>query len=126
MAALLGGNPARLGLALLIMSAGIWRAARGDRGTAELLGIVAIVLIFALYLGIEPATAYLPLLVVIIVTGLAAVWALARALTPHRAEALLVAALLSAIFGWRSVLADAGSVALGASVALIFGFSGGS
>ena len=119
--ALLGGSPARLGLALLIMSAGIWRAARGDRGTAELLGIVAIVLIFALYLGIEPATAYLPLLVVIIVTGLAVVWALARALTPHRAEALLVAALLSAIFGWRSVLADAGSVALGASVALIFG-----
>ena len=120
-AGLLGGRAARLGLALLIMAAGIWRAARGDRGTAELLGIVATVLIFALFFGIEAPTAYLPLLVVIIITGLALIWALARALTPHRVEALLVAALLSSIFGWRSLLADPGSVVLGGSIAVIFG-----
>lgn len=120
-AELLGGRPARLGLALLIMATGIWRAARGDRGTAELLGVLATVLIFALYFGIEPATAYLPLLVVIIIAGLVVVWRIGRALTPHRVEALLVAALLSLVFGSRGSLADPGSIALGASFAVTFG-----
>ena len=120
-AGLLVGQPARLGLALLIMAAGIWRAARGDRGTAELLGIVATVLIFALFFGIEPATAFLPLLVMIIIVGLAVVWAIARALTPRRVEALLVAALLSWVFGFRGFFADPQSFALGASIAVIFG-----
>ena len=75
-AGLLSGRSARLGLALLIMAAGIWRAARGDRGTAELLGIVATLLIFALFFGIEPSTVYLPLLVAIIVGVLTVVWAI--------------------------------------------------
>ena len=107
-AELLGGRPARLGLALLIMATGIWRAARGDRGTAELLGVLATVLIFALYFGIEPATAYLPLLVVIIIAGLVVVWGIGRALTPHRVEALLVAALLSLVFGSRGFVGRPG------------------
>jgi hypothetical protein len=120
-AGLLGGRPARLGLALLIMAAGIWRAAQGDRGTAELLGIVTTLLIFGLFFGIEPTTTYLPLLVVIIVLGLTVVWASARVLTPQRVEALLAAALLSWFFGFRDIFTDPQSIVLGASVAVIFG-----
>ncbi len=120
-AGLLSGRSARLGLALLIMAAGIWRAARGDRGTAELLGIVATLLIFALFFGIEPSTVYLPLLVAIIVGVLTVVWATARVLTPQRVEALLAAALLSWFFGFRDVFSDPQSIALGASAVVIFG-----
>lgn len=118
---LLSLRPAQVLVAAALLVVAVLRARRGDRGAAELLGLIGMLLGLAAFLGYQVPAAYLPLVVVVILAGLFVGWVVIRGLTVRRTEALIVGVLLSAVFGARDLFADPLTVVLGGSAAVLFG-----
>ena len=113
-------------IAAVIMLAWAFRLARrGDRGAAELVGMVALMYGCRPVFGYEPTTWYLPLVGTVLITVVAVGWAVRRRLTARRVESVLVLYLLLAAFGSRELFADPLALVLGASAAVVFGLAWG-
>lgn len=108
-----------------LLALGVWRATRGDRGLAELLGMVALLRAVDQVHGLEVSTYYLPFVITLVAVGLVGAWAISRDLTIRRVEALAVVVLLAAAFGSRELFADPLAVVLGGSAAVLFGLAWG-
>lgn len=68
-------------LTLGLFGLGVWRATRGDRGLAELLGMIALLRAADQLHGLEVTTYYLPFVITLVAVGLVAAWAITRDLT---------------------------------------------
>lgn len=122
---LLDGRVGVLIAAAVMLVWAVWLARRGDRGAAELVGVVALMYACRVVYGYEPTTWYLPLVGTVVITVVGLGWAVARRLTAHRVESLLVMYLLVAAYGSRELFADPLALVLGVSAALVFGLAWG-
>lgn len=120
-AELMGSRPAQLVVAAILLGFAVRRALRADRGSAELFGIIAVLMVAGASWGYQVPAAYLPLVAMLILTGLLVGWVVIRGLTPQRTEGLIVAVLLTAVFGSRDLFSDPLAVVLGGSAAVLFG-----
>lgn len=111
--------------AVIMLAWALRLARRGDRGAAELVGIVALLYACRPLFGYEPTTWYLPLVGTVAITVVGLGWAVRRRLTARRVEALLVLYLLLAAFSTRELFADPLALVLGVSAAVIFGLAWG-
>lgn len=118
---LMDTRPAHLVIAAVLLAVAVRRALRADRGSAELFGIIAVLMVTGAFWGYEVPAAYLPLVVMLVLTGLLLGWVVLGGLTPRRTEAMIVAVLLAAVFGARDLFSDPLAVVLGGSAAVLFG-----
>lgn len=111
--------------AVIMLGWAVGLARRGDRGAAELVGVVALMYGCRPIFGYEPTTWYLPLVGTVVITVVGLGWGVRRRLTARRVESLLVMYLLLAAYSSRELFADPLALVLGVSAAVIFGLAWG-